>query len=1177
MMKIINRFISTILISALFIGSLMAADKDVDIKKGWNQITVPYDHVKVVLLIANPDIEIIWAYQRGKYNLASNVLDYKLMAKESDSIGIIESLSYGESLYVFAKESTTITFVGVENTNPPVRSGHITPEWKQMSRNDFKSTQWNVISKIVEGSPVIVSKIVMVDGRPSIKVYTNDANEAAKISPEFFEDFEVGESESFWIRDISSVDDINRFDFTISGAKPTQGGDIVKFAIDANSINKNRHYLSVMIVAIKDGDTANKQYTLFNDYIEINHGTQEIKAVMPMLGSGDDGRYRIFAIKDLSAQYDQEGIDLYNMQNEDEAEVAEVFEKILLNSEYRDVTLSGNNPDAVYDMKIESREYANSVLYYDPLKELNRLAQNQSRDLVDMSYTDIGRHTEFQLSLDAYGNSGDMIASTKIRAYVTVGGVQEPIIVLGDNGDLQESYQLADMEISQAEESHSKELTLSLMMYGPEALSDNKNTTLYSKILDDMSVDAHKVCLDSSCSLWLFKKEYEVGFAVADTSDHDTSSADIIGKTTITLFSETFSSKVLDSYESKDTAISLANILLKSDTYYDEIDKRRIGLLGTDGDSQTLIDDLETLKVGLENNTDSQELFDPLTTYETELLKMMMYHRDSTGEIDESSVADATLEALWNDYMQYVGEPNVCDRENYFGLTVPYTKELNDPAGGNPVDVLTATDDLCLYNVKYSHILTLDTVQLEWTASKFREFIKVKKSRKEEERLADFWNPLLSFSNATLHMPEFLGLTIPVVNKRIGAGAYFSAKLALDSELNELRTAIYSDVDAALIAEFKLMDLDFEVVISGSDPDASRFDFYLYSINPLLEGERYTLKKIVAFHQPIATKYATSEKADATLAKKLEIEFGAGPIQVRFEFEVGLYSYFMVGVDLDMSEKFMIYAVPGSRVYGTIAGGLEFSLALIKLEVELRADDFTIVRAAVPLVAQLDNFRLDRSGFSTDFKLFSNIELKIAEILLELNVKITAGVSIFKINIVDMTKTLWEYDGIDPLSSVGHVGTGQDTDVTPCQERYYGWELFCIKKTIAIEFAFSGLTTAECSLLDDEYKRRRDVDGDTSYLYSTNEYRKVRGCINDKYEFVNISIDDWDLSDAQMDDINNVSFWKWDSRATISRQLEDDGITLQPTVSEILREALFEEEPEDVLNDAWKELTGIDN
>ena len=108
-MKIINRFISTILLSTLLMGSLMAADKGVDIKKGWNQITVPYDHVKVVLLIANPDIEIIWAYQRGKYNLASNVLDYKLMAKESDSIGIIESLSYGESLYVFAKESTTIT------------------------------------------------------------------------------------------------------------------------------------------------------------------------------------------------------------------------------------------------------------------------------------------------------------------------------------------------------------------------------------------------------------------------------------------------------------------------------------------------------------------------------------------------------------------------------------------------------------------------------------------------------------------------------------------------------------------------------------------------------------------------------------------------------------------------------------------------------------------------------------------------------------------------------------------------------------------------------------------------------------------------------------------------------------------------------------------------------------
>lgn len=1171
-MKNIHIFIYIALLSLFLTLNVQASDKQIELKKGWNQITVPYDNIKIILLIANNDIEVIWAYQNGKYNLATNILDYKLMAKNSTDIGMINSLSYGESIYILAKEDTTMTFVGTENNNPPVRSNHISSEWKQMSRQDFASTEYNVISRIVEGAPVIVSKIVMSDGRPSLKVYSNDATEASKINPEFFEDFEVGESESFWIKDISSVEDINKFDFSVSGTKPTLGGDIGKFAIDATSINKNRNYLSVNLVAIKDGDFSNPTYTLFNDYIKLNEDTQEIKTIMPMIESGQEGKYRVYAIKDLSAQYDKLGIDLFNIDSTNKIDMREAYNTILENSDYIDVNLVGNNPNAVYDLKIESREYANSVLYYDPLKALNEIAQNQSKDLSELSYGNIGRHTEFQLSLDAYGNDGVAIDTTKIKAYITVGGTHEPIVVLGENGDLKDSYELKDMKISLLEQGFGKELTLSLMMYGTEVLSDNRDLTLYNKVMSELGTEANKICLDTECSQWIFKKEFEVSIAVADTSDHETDASDIIGTTKITLFSDTFSIKSLDNYESKDTVVSLTDILLKENTYYDAIDKRRIGLMGNNGDSRVVINDLEALKIGLENNTDSKSLFDPLATYRTEIMETLIYKRYPAGGIDYTQISDIPLRDAWDAYIASVGSnSSLCNRENYFGLTLPYTKSVNDPNGGNPVSILTATDDLCIYNVKYNYLKTLSTSQIEEIATNFRAFILIKKTRSEADRLGDFWNPLLELNNATLKMPEFLGLTLPVVDKRIGGGAYFSAKMAIDPDLNEFRTAIYADVDLELIEKFKMVDLDLEVVLSGSGITPGRFDFYLYSIEPKTQGN-ISFKKVMSFNQPIPRVYQTHENFDVTFAQKLEIEFGVAPIGVRFAFEIGVYSYFIVGVNLNMNEKLMFYAVPGSRIYGTIAGGLDFSLTAITLSATLIAKNFTVVQAAVPVVAQLDNFSFDKNGFKADFKLFSNIELKVAKILLKLYVNISIEALFITVPIVELTQTLWDYDGIDPLEGVvDHVGTGLATDVTPCQTSYYGWELFCIKKELDIRFNFYGLTTAECSILDDEYKRRREVDGDDSFLHDVNEYRKVRGCVNDNYTFKNVTVSEWVLSEAQIIELQNLTFWRWDSRAILSQKLTRQGIIMKPTVSDVLRQAIFGT-TEDKLQKAWLQL-----
>ncbi len=337
----------------------------------------------------------------------------------------------------------------------------------------------------------------------------------------------------------------------------------------------------------------------------------------------------------------------------------------------------------------------------------------------------------------------------------------------------------------------------------------------------------------------------------------------------------------------------------------------------------------------------------------------------------------------------------------------------------------------------------------------------------------------------------------------------------------------------------------------------------------------------MAFDQPITTTYTADETVGVTLAKTMNMEFSTGPLTATFDFEVGVYTYFKMGVDLDMSNRLALYGVPGTRIYGTIAGGLGLSLQVIHLDVEVRAPDFTIVRASAPIVALLENFRFDREGFKSDFKIFSNFELRVAEIFIELIAKISVGIKVAGIDITQeilgIETVLWEFNGIDPLASEVHVGTGQDSDVTECQQNYYGWELFCIKKSLAINFAFSGLTSAECALLDEEYKRRSEVEGDTSYLNSTNEYRKVRGCLNDSYEFENVALEDWDLNEEQWDELSNSEFWKWDSRAVLSRKLEESGVSLDLTISQILSQAVFGEEPADVLNDAWKELTGTFN
>ena len=1138
-MKMINKFIYLTLFLMLTISTMDAASRDIDVQKGWSQLTVPYDNVKVDLLVAEDNIDVIWARQNGRYKIASRNSEYIDMANDSYEIGIIRGLSYGESIYVFAKEDTTITFVGQENHNPPVRSDHLTSMWQQMSRDDFKSTKWNVISKIAEGQLIIASKIVMKDGRPSIKVYSNDPTEVAKINPEFFEDFEVSADESFWIKDVTNVNSINKFDFSVLQT-PNEGGDMARFAIEATSTSKNKSYLAVRIVAFKDGDPSNKEHILFDDYIKLNQGVQEIPIVMPMLLSSDFGSYRVYAIKDLAAQYDTVGIDLYNIADEDPADVESAYRDILQDAEYITVGLNGNNSDVVYSMKMESREYANSVLYYDPLKELNKLAQNQSKDLSEFTYSNIPKHTEFQLSIEAYGNGGVAIKSTKVKAYLTVDGTPREIVVMSDRSRLEDSYQLDYVEITLPDEKHSVDLVLPLMLYGVEGLQDSTDKTLYDDVMSQLKADndKYKICLDSSCSQWIFKREFTVGFAVADASDGTTepTAGDIIGSTKVTLYSDTFSEKKLNDYESKDTTISLLNLLLKEDTYNNENDKRRIGIVGAGAGTTRLIDDLSALQKGLADGADAKSLFDPLVTYEQSLVDMLLYNRDAEGAIDVNSVADTALHGYWDTYTKVADVINhLCDRKSYFTLTVPYSKEVNDPDGGNDIDILTATGDLCLYNVEYSYLNTLTASEIGIIADNFHGFVTVKNSRNEEDRVADFWNPLFTLNNATLHMPESFMKTMPIINKKMGGAAVFSSKMAIDSELNELRTNAYVDVDVALIKDFKILDLDFETVISGSDTEASRFDFSLYSINPTDDENAFAIKKIFVFHQKIHTTYQNDKTIDMTFVKGKSIHFQLGPVPVFFEFEIGLYSFFKMGIHVDITDHLMVYAIPGARIFGTLAGGLGIDFKILSLDIGIILDDFTVIRASVPVVAILEDLRLDKNGFSSVFKLYGNVEMRA----LELTVGVFGRIKVSGKSIVNLTIDIFSYDGFSPLKLAGlTVGEGKPSDKTKCQEAYYGFELFCIKKELKLEFKFSGLTTAECKLLDDEYLRRAVYDGDTTYLYSTNEYRKVRGCTNDGYEFANVSLDTWMLSDTQMDDVNNVEFWKWDSRALISQEIE---------------------------------------
>lgn len=1166
-MNVVMKFFLTLL---CFTSLIYAIDKEIALKEGWNQISVPYDNIKMDLLIGNPELEVIWAYQNGQYNLLTNNLRYRLLEKKTTDIGSLESLSIGESIYVLAKSDTYITFVGVENLNPPIRSSHINSQWRQMSRKDFPSTEWNVISKIVDGAPIIASKIVMEDSKPSLKVYTNDPNEVSKINPEYFQDFEVLENESFWIRDVMNVSDIDSFEFLITKL-PSQGGEAITFSLEGSSTNKKRNFLPVKIVAIKEGVTNAREYVLFDDYVRLNNGEQEIQAIIPTLENEDSGTYRIYVIKDLAAQYEKLGIDIFNLGDESAEEILQADKEVLANSEYRVVSLSGNASEVTYDMKIASREYANSVLYYDPYKELQRLAKNQSKDLSAYSYEDIARHTEFQISLKAYGNNSQKVDLTKVKAYLNVANQEKELIVLRKNNTLGSSYDIEDIQISKTQEENEVDLTLSLMMYSPDAITNVQNKAFYTSVLDELRETSgstegrdleftNKVCLDNSCSQWIFKKDFTLSFAV---SSEETSEDDIIATTVITLYSETFDNKLIDNYESKDTSLTLMNLMLSEDVYSDELNYKRVG--GFDDKTDQLFKDLESLQTALQTGTDAKLIVDPLATLETKLVEQIIE-------------VDGGLETLWNNYLAAGADGNTCDRLNYFDKTLPYIKYVHDPSGGDDIKVITATDDLCIYNVKYDYLKTLNGATIKSIALAYKNFILLKNTKNEEDRLADFWNPLFSLDNSTIHMPEYFGKKLPVVNRSIGGGATFSSKLALDSELNELRVNAYMDVDIELLfGQFKLMDLDYETVLSGSDSEASRFNLNIYSINPLDKEEAFTLKKIFAFNQAIPTQYAVQEKIDVTLAKSFEFEFGGGPVEVRFLFEMGVYNYFAVGLDVDMTNQVILYAVPGSRIYGNISGGLSFTAAVVRLDVAMNADDFTVVRAAVPIVAKLDSFRLDREGFATTFKLFSNVEIKAAEILIELFIDISVGVAGVDKSVASLDATLWDNsEGFDVLEQLGfNVGKGTAEDITECQEGYVGWELFCVKKELKVKFAFSGLSTSECNLLESEYLRRKNFESDTSYLYSTNEYRKVRGCVNDSYEFIEISLDDWVLSDSQFDEVNNIDFWRWDSRALISQRLEEEGelLTIPPW-----EESVFPgEDSFDPVNDAWKELTGIDN
>ena len=1166
-MKIINKIVWISFFVTLLLSGLNAATKEVTVTQGWNQIRVPFDNVNVDFLTSDENIDVIWANQYGTYKLGSNNASYLEAAQARSDIGVLSNLSFGESIYLFAKEDSTITFVGTENTSPPARSDKLTSVWVQMSKKDFKESEWNFISKIVEGQQVIASKIVMKDGRPSLKVFSNVAEEVAKINPKYFEDFEVGEDEAFWVRDASNISDINKFDFLMTKV-PSKGGETVDFRVDAASNDKNRNYLAVKIVAFKDGDIRNKKHVLFDDYVKLNFGVQSIESVMPMLLEEDFGNYKIYVIKDLAARYDKYGIDFYNLNNESPDDVKKAYQQILDSSIVQDVTLSANSSEVVYRLKIESREYANNVLYYDPLKELNRLAKNQSRGLEEYSYKDISKHTSFQLNVQAYGHGGKLVEKTKIKAYINVNGTPKEVIILSDRSRLEEAYTLDNLQISLPNEIHGGDLSLAMMLYGVDALTDNKDLSLYNEIMSDLN-KTKQICLDDECSEWIYKKEYEIDIAV---SDSEPTPANIIGKTTVTLYSDTFSNVALDSYESKDTIVSLTNLLLKEDIYDDVINQRRVGILGSSGDTNQLIVDLQQLKTDVKEQVDENLIFNPLGTYETDKIDLMIYGKDAEGNVDKTQIIDATLQKFWEAYIGVGDVANhLCNRKNYFSKTVPYSKTVKIPVIGDDLKVITATDDLCLYNVDYAYLNALSPSEIETLAENFKQFILVKNSKSEDERLADFWNPLFSFNNATLHMPEYYAKEMPVVQQRMGGGVAFSSKLALDSELNELRTNAYVDVDVELVKEFKLLDLDFETVVSGSNTDASRFDFYLYSIDPTKTEDDFAMKKVFTYNQQIQTTYENSRLIDLTFEKGKSIHFQAGPVPLFFQFSIGVYAFFQVGIILDITDHFSIYAIPGARIFGTLAGGLGIDLAVLKVDIGVLLEDFTVIRASVPVVASLDEFKLDKSGFSTVFKIYANLVMRVAEITASIFVDIsTAGEEI-----INITIDLFNYHGFDPIKALGlKSDDGSGKYPTDCQDAYDGVELFCVRKELKLEFTFSGLTTAECSLLDTEYKRRREFDGDETYLLSTNEYRKVRGCVNDSYTFENVSLDDWQLTEEQVAEVSNADFWKDDSRAIINQAVEAEEI-IDPFVTpwaDVWQTS--DDGNSDEVHDRWKELTG---
>ncbi len=276
-----------------------------------------------------------------------------------------------------------------------------------------------------------------------------------------------------------------------------------------------------------------------------------------------------------------------------------------------------------------------------------------------------------------------------------------------------------------------------------------------------------------------------------------------------------------------------------------------------------------------------------------------------------------------------------------------------------------------------------------------------------------------------------------------------------------------------------------------------------------------------------------------------------------------------------MTDHFAVYAIPGARIFGSLAGGLGISLGVLSLDIGIALEDFTVIRVAVPVVAQLDEFKLNKDGFSSVFKLFGDVHMRAAEITVSIFVKIKVIAVNIKVGI-----DLFTYHGFDPLDLAGlPVGTDEARLTSICQENYRGYELFCIRKELAIKFKFAGLNDSECQLLDEDYLRRADYENDTTYLYSTNEYRKVRGCINDKYEFNNVSLDDWQLTQAQQDDIDNIEFWKWDSRALISHHLGLDEIEEDPYATPWadapFPEADGDEANDDAVHETWKDLTGF--